>query len=351
MRFSAALLCFTLGILGSAWPQDNPDLSTWTDTQLLDKLRSVWDDPDAVPSPTPVVLVYEGTKIKQEILMRGGDETLIPALLQMAQGDQDERADLAVSILGELGESQVVPILTTQLTSPDADRRRAAFNELERLRDPSSLPALLVYYRSNPEDPDRVLALLGKLQATELIPECREMLQDTYRQSAAALALAEMGDRSGRDVARNILSHDMHYLDLSALRALGEIGDGGDLGLIRDLEKRYPNEPQGSIVQCQIEIHNLSADQRPGHVARMLSTHLGEEQGPFVQWALDWLGQEGSPASLKALQTIALGPVPLPFRIEAVQQLRHHGWKALHHAGMLNYVFELTEPDPKEGAK
>jgi HEAT repeat protein len=319
------------------------DVSAMTDAQLLACLNS---DPQKVQQ---YQLRY---KAKNEILLRGAKPELVSGLLRICEEGPSQQTRLAMETLVDLKSKDVVPVLAYYLLSGDQVLSSISLDYLDRIGDMRAYDAVNNFYHMAGKGGYHPQCMLdmARMKAEVFIPELKANLSDFNIGNTAALALAEMGDKSGRDTALKFLKGSQHGLDITALRALGEIGDKSDLGLVDDTVKKFPqyqggNADWGQAVHFQIETSGLPSAEQVAKLAALLSPNLSVKHDTLLNWAIDWLDRDGSPQAMKELADIATGPVPFQFRLACVQILRNHSYKVSYQKAGMGYTFTV-DPTP-----
>jgi HEAT repeat protein len=290
---------------------------------------------------------------RKEVQMRGATPGILSGLIGICQQGPSEQTRLALELLRDFQAKEAVPVFTYYLWVNDKYSsvwKDLALTGLEKIGDPSAVGEMARFYFDPAQSAwrERTVLALGKSSATTLIPEFKEKLTDFHLGAPAALALAEMGDKSGRETARRLLSKNKHGLEITALRALGKIGNKGDLGLVGDLERKFNDQVLTTdwlnIVRFQIETGGQTSAQKTKKLAAILAPNLGGQHKVLVDWAVEWLGSQGGPEALEELQKLATGPVPFSFRLMAVRALRACGYKVTHQKAGMNFSFRVEAP-------
>ena len=185
-------------------------------------------DPRAIPELVRELDSYALPYVAEEALAKFGPDS-IPAIIQLL----NQKAELdghahAISVLGMVGDAQIVPTLITYLLQhPRRDARSAAAGALAAIRDPEAIPALIYAVTHDVEFVRMMagpcLAQFGK----EAVPALVETLETTspFGNPYVMEALGKIGDPQAVPALEKKLLHSNQYVRMWAARALGEIGD------------------------------------------------------------------------------------------------------------------------------
>ncbi len=320
------------------------EMASMTSSQLV---ATIFSDPEKVEQ---FKLRYQA---KNEIILRGADAEILAGLLRVCEQGDVEKIRLAMETLLELRSKELVPVLAHYLLSDNTTLSGISLEYLEQIADSRVESALTAFYHKPGKEGywPRCVIVLGKIKAIGFAPVFKGELTDYNLASPAALALAEMGDPSGRETARKALQDSKHGLDTIALRALGYIGNRSDLGLVDDMVKKFQeyqgsNADWGKVVHFQIETNGQPIEARVAKLAALLELNLSHEHYTLIDWAIDYLEADGGPVAMKELTALTTGPVPLKYRKACAQVLRNHGYKVTYQKGGLDYAFTVSaKPD------
>jgi hypothetical protein len=328
--FYGLLLSVPLGlyaqtpVVSTPTPQPTVDFFVLTNQQLMDEFNST-------PKTTPEYNLSHDCH--DEMILRGPTPEMVQFLLGVCQnGDRDHQL-AAMDLLTTFHVKQATPLLVEWLG--ENGKSAAGVAGLVKMNDISTKPALIEFFRTTTDDQskDPAMELLGRMNATEIIPELKTLLQNrlSYVAMSAACALGEMGDQSGRYMVIKSLTDNPYYVSADALRALAAFGNRGDLEFLEDLRAKHPGNHEQSdenidIAECQIECKGLT----PQGKLEKISKWLPYEQLPAVHtgqslWAISQLGQMGTKRAKDLLEEIAVNNEAYAFREAAFKELFRFG--------------------------
>jgi hypothetical protein len=316
------------------------DMSIFTVPQLVDALKAGCVGGNGYD--------FDRSVVAREIRLRGISDPMVLALVHLCMTGTPNEAFAAMCLLADMRAKEASPFLTTLALGADTSRTGWAMAKLALLHDPGNIPALTQIFHTATVGDFKSTAMeqLGKLQATSLIPEFQALLTDFNNASTAAFALAEMGSSQGRDTALQNLNNNKHYLDVEALKALGEIGDSRDLPYVEQLTAEFTNEPYQwtpweEIAHFQIEAKSLPPAERVKKMDEFLSTDFSASRKITVDWCLDWLDRENSAPATAELKKLLVAPIPFDYRLEIAQILRSRGMKVTYQKSGMDYAFSV----------
>lgn len=309
----------------------------------LDRLITLIQD-DNSPSWNPA---------RCELLARGSSPEAVAKLLPLCTCPLGDPSMTAIQILLGYKAKELTPLFIKWCA--DHNLLATTLDYMDQLgdKDPDQKAALIELFRSsvNREDKGKILALLGKMNAIEMIPEIKTFIQQPGgRSEYGDLALAEMGDRIGVENARKILEDNMtskygNYITLPALQALGAIGDKADLGLIDRLQKHFPHPMNGGqlwldIERFEIQHHGQSPDEQIKALCDILTLPLPKPNLRITLWAINRLAEFNDPKAQVKLIEIATSQEFPVYRQVCAAALLQQGVHLSHHFEGTNCVFE-----------
>jgi HEAT repeat protein len=257
---------------------------------------------------TPAALLSTGVEIGAWDVLKEG----------LAEHSTNKRAQ-AVTALGSIGATpQVVKMVVAALKDKDVVVRQTA------------------------------AAVLGEVQARRAVPQLREALDDESAEVsfAAAQALWQLGDRSGRDILFEVLAGDR------------KTGPGMIEGGIRDAKRKL----HSPAALAKIGIDQAAGLFGPfsmgiwfaedfikdkGAPARALSAKLlSTDPDPGATWELQ-LALDDKSSAVRAAAARALGVRPAPDAIAKIQPLLLDGNDGVRYMAAAA-IIRLSQPRPKK---
>lgn len=257
------------------------------------------------------------------------DPASVAGLLDLATEGPRAVRRAAIEVLGNFGDSRVLPLLLRTLEHTDDGLRGAAAWALGKLRDPRALPALLKATRDRGfATAINAAAALSRLARTAPHPELKALLSHTvpYVRANAAVALGRLREGSQTQSLLNLALRDSNaYVRAAAVRALSVQGTGNEvLGDIarkdKDAEVRrvateaLAHEPPKRDKNLWIHLYWTNEDGEPipndryvviapdGVVKAGYTDIRGEsaeEQFPAGVWSYEFLDDQGEPQPTK----------------------------------------------------
>jgi|CXWL01.1.fsa_nt_gi cyclophilin family peptidyl-prolyl cis-trans isomerase len=254
-------------------------------------------------------------------LGRIADSAGLPTLELLLFDPADEVRRGAAFALGELGAADGTAALLRALTDPDHEVGTAAVEALGKLGRPLSevVPALVTPRPGSlspaPLDPAeqqaRLLPYLFRFHEEGLLPIARHGLElsDPYLHARAAYALSREPFPAARDDLRGLLADADPWVRAYAARAIGIVGEAGDLARLRPL---LDDPAPGPIVQALRAAKRLIGEARASAddawVPRLLALAADPRPGVRIT-ALDAAGAWRLPTLADLLHTRATGGV------------------------------------------
>jgi HEAT repeat protein len=257
---------------------------------------------------TPAALLSTGVEIGAWDVLKEG----------LAEHNTNKRAQ-AITALGSIGATpQVVKMVVAALKDKDVVVRQTA------------------------------AAVLGEVQARRAVPHLREALDDESAEVsfAAARALWQLGDRSGRDILFEVLAGDR------------KTGPGMIEGGIRDAKRKL----HSPAAMAKIGIDQAAGLFGPfsmgiwfaedfikdkGAPARALSAKLlSTDPDPSATWELQ-LALDDKSSAVRAAAARALGVRPAPDAIAKIQPLLLDGNDGVRYMAAAA-IIRLSQPRPKK---
>ncbi len=194
------------------------------------------------------------------VLGKMGDESAVPVLIELLQGDEAELRRAAVVALGQLESPQVVPSLTQALADSAESVRLAAVGALASLGGDEAAFALAEKVTDTDEPSEDVRANaafhLGDMQASVARPWLLDALDDASLQvrTAAAVALADLGDSRAIPVLIETLKDTgaRDWLVVKAIAGLKEL-TGLDFGFPKPYWAPATEEEREKAIRGWIE--------------------------------------------------------------------------------------------------
>ncbi len=234
-----------------------------------DQVKQTAADREWVLSALGSIEGPEGEKVFMEVVKRGGE--LFPVIAGALEHEDDDVAEAAAGVLGEMKDKRAVPHLVRYLKS-GRNRRYAAAWALGEIGDPSSVfPLIDALEDENAgvvKSTTRAITKLGEKTVPVLIDSLES--GSVRKKEAILIALEDIGDRRAEDAVIAILTgENQRILRLRAARALAKCGTDRSVGPIISALKEGDIEMK---VACSWSLGILEA-QEAEPVLRALLDH------------------------------------------------------------------------------
>ncbi len=148
-------------------------------------------------------------------------------LLSAMKMDQPEKFFWIASILSELGEKKVIPVLIEGLKSTIKNTVIASLKGLSQFREPEALQAQIDFFLSNSDWVHLTVAMRHlALRASEVIPKLMSFFPEMKEERKAWILkfLAETGDPGSLTLFKEVLERETTKLGMFCIHGLGKIG-------------------------------------------------------------------------------------------------------------------------------
>lgn len=175
---------------------------------------------------------------------------------EKAKHDDDRVRQYLALAMGRTGRQEFIPTLIEGLREEKEENRASLIYALGMLGDEEALPSLYPYVESrNPRIRSVAIAAIGQIGSPKSVNYLQKGLNDVEPnvQWGSAIALAFMGNDSGREILSNMLqrsylsqfkevdSEEAQNLILAAIEASAKLNDPSLMEQIKELSQTDPN--------------------------------------------------------------------------------------------------------------
>jgi len=177
----------------------------------------------------------------------GNDREEAIKLLEEILKNEKDRNILwkAITILSEWRVPSVIPYLVKSLEDNRAQIRRAAAEYLISFAEPTIVPRVMLHLtHRNPDVREIAVKILGELGNEDIISELKKMLDDECFnvQFEAAIALKNLGDLSGMHIFYEGLRNENPFIRIQSLWMIAEEPNEEAIEAIEYIANYDPNE-------------------------------------------------------------------------------------------------------------
>jgi HEAT repeat protein len=226
-----------------------------------------------------------------DMIATSGNSRFIIDVLPLVNNADDNVRERVTSVLGRIGDQQVLPLLTRLATDHIGHVRSAAFKAMGWIGGDTALDAL--FAGLDDPYPDVRQAALGAIvlsSSTDAIVRLREDLnhQSPLRQIMAAQALGWIGEKAVVEPLIGALNHPEWEIRKSAVESLGRIGDREAIERIKILLSDEESQVRRSAIDALVALAGTDAYQ---DILAML-----DDEDLWVRFhAINTLGRIGNP--------------------------------------------------------
>ncbi|GEM_PF-5101318 len=273
----------------------------------------------------------------EELLIRGGSPELNAALMEQARDSDYERSSSAINFLGNLQAKDQAGSLSELLDENQKAKTLVVMTNLGKIKEEKTKAKIFGFLnRTQDTDFQKVSAYaLGEIGGDDT----RVVLKDLMASSdipavklAAGIALAKIGDSSGKKIAEETLGHDRNEFNLiAALMILSRVGSADDLSLVHSLAQRkiFAVELRDWIEICEGELA-LQGSSPSERLSQRLKW-LDSDEKYVRTWAIQKVAAENTDESKQALEKILNDPFD-PQRFNVLKEVRQNGQRVIREA-------------------
>lgn len=188
-----------------------------------------------------------------DYLVRIGEPAVEP-LIEALHNKDEEIQQLAINLLGKIGDSRAVEALIAKLRYGDYETREAALNALLKIEDPQILEALIIALKDKRSSIRKTAAdALGRFGDPQAVEPLIEALRDDDQlvREAAINALIKIEDPQIFEVLVIALEDENNSIRKTAAYGLGRIGDPKAVEpIINARIDSFPSDISGSFVEA-----------------------------------------------------------------------------------------------------
>ncbi len=281
----------------------------------------------------------ESGELAVELLIRGPRPGVIKALCDALRENDPRSLFVAPEMIVRLQIREAVPFLVKVLRSEKSDYRILSntIEALGHLGGPQAVKALEAYYKKGLDLPSPRRSGGLRLEALRALGSLKvEKYRKVLKKEAAAAegvtqvrlydALAKMGDPSIRQAILDLLTQSKDPKVIGpALSVLARVGKPEDLAVVDQAQEvprvDYESDIALELIRCQLGMMAMTNAEK---VKKLEAYFQTPDQAQLV-WAIDRLGELGTPEALAVLELHLNDPGMGNSKLEILTVFRRNG--------------------------